>query len=192
MTTSCAPRRRVIRRCLLIVAGIACATACTTACTTDGVLSTPTTTTSTTTTSSTTTSTTTTVPPTTTPPPLVTTGASVLVANASSVDGAAAVLTDDLRTAGFTVADPTNGFGIDADLATSKIYVAAGGEDVARSISRLMGGVPLFEMPTPVWVSGGSATLGDATVVVMLGRDLAGLHLGEMAPVFGATTTTAG
>jgi hypothetical protein len=28
-------------------------------------------------------------------------------------------------------------------------------------------------MPVPVWITGGPAALGEATVVVMLGRDLA-------------------
>jgi len=48
-------------------------------------------------------------------------------------------------------------------------------------VSRLMGGVQMLRMPTPAFISGGSATLNGATVLVMLGNDLAGKHLGEMA-----------
>ena len=109
------------------------------------------------------------------------------MANASGVDGAAAVLSADLAALGFLLRDPTNGFGVDADLATSKIYVVAGAEIVAASVSRLMGGIPVYVMPTPVWIVGGAATLGDVNVLIMLGHDLAGKHLADMIPV--PTTT---
>lgn len=171
------PRRSLVLRCLLVGLLVAVPVACKSG---RGERTTPSTTTTTSTTS-TSTSTTTTLPPTTTTEALVTTGAAVLVANASAANGAAGVLTDDLRAAGFTVGDPTNGFGPEASLAVSKIYVIAGSEAVAKSISRLMGGVTVAPMPTPAWISGGTARLKDATVLVMLGNDKAGKHLAEMA-----------
>ncbi len=147
--------------------------------------STVTTTTSSALTSSTTTATTTTVPPTTTPPtttePLVTEGGIVMVANASGVDGAAKSLTQELAELGFITREGTNAAGIDEELAASKIYVIAGSEAVAQSISRLMGGLPVERMPTPAWIKGGTAGLGDANVLVMLGHDLAGTPLAEIA-----------
>ncbi|MEQ1702312.1 MAG: hypothetical protein ABMA25_19550 [Ilumatobacteraceae bacterium] len=52
---------------------------------------------------------------------------------------------------------------------------------MAESISRLMGGLPISRMPTPAWINGGTAGLGDATVLVMLGHDLAGTRLADMS-----------
>lgn len=144
-----------------------------------------TTTSSTTTSSTTSTTTTTTMPPTTMPPtttePLATEGGIVMVANASGVNGAAKALTQELAALGFATREGTNAAGIDEELATSKIYVIAGSEAVAQSISRLMGGVPVERMPTPAWIKGGTAGLGDANVLVMLGHDLAGTPLTDIA-----------
>lgn len=141
----------------------------------------PTTTTSTTT-STTTTSTSTTTSTTTTTIPTITEGAVVLVANASGIDGAAARLSDQLGQLGFHMARATNAAGNEASLATSKVYFLPAGEAVARSVARKMGNLPLFPMPTPAWITGGTAALGDATVLVMLGSDIAGKNLGELTP----------
>lgn len=135
---------------------------------------------SSTTSSSTSTTTSTTLPPTTTTEPLVVAPGVVKVANASGIDGAAGRLSGEFGALGFAVRDATNAAGIDKDLETSKIYVIAGSEPVAQSISRLMGGVPVSRMPTPAWISGGTAGLEDATVLVMLGHDLAGIALVDM------------
>lgn len=124
--------------------------------------------------------TTTTIPPSTTEA-VVTTGGIVKVANCSDVNGAAGVLTDEIAARGFETREATNGAGIDKALEVSKIYVVPGSEAVARSLSRLMGGVELFEMPTPAWIKDGTAGLGDATVLVMLGHDRAGKRLADMA-----------
>jgi hypothetical protein len=122
----------------------------------------------------------TTTPPTTTQPP-VTEGGIVKVANCSDVNGAAGVLSDELAGLGFEMRKATNGAGLESTLDTTKIYVVPGAEAVARSISRLLGGVELFAMPVPAWIQDGTAGLGDATVLVMLGHDLAGKHLADMA-----------
>lgn len=107
-------------------------------------------------------------------------GGIVKVANASGVNGAAGELTDAFAALGFTTAGPTNAAGIDEDLAESKIYVIAGSEAVAASVSRLMGDLPVSLMPTPAWIKDGTAGLGGATVLVMLGHDLAGTALADM------------
>ncbi len=116
---------------------------------------------------------TTTDPPTTTTEPLITQGATVMVANASNVDGAASRLTDKLRAAGFTCQGAVTADGIERDLATTKVYVKPGSEDVARSVSRFLGDVPVAYMPTPISIKGGPINLGSATIVVMLGADKA-------------------
>ncbi len=152
-------------------------TPATTTTTTSTVPPTTTTTTTippTTTTSSTTT--TTTIPPTTTSTtiPLITEGAVIIVANASGITGAAALLTQELGALGFHLGDPTNGAGIEEELDTSKVYYLPAGADVATSVGRVMGNILVTRMPVPVWITGGPAKLGDATVVVMLGKDIAG------------------
>jgi hypothetical protein len=123
----------------------------------------------------------TTLPATTTTEPLVIAGAIVKVANCSDVNGAAGVLTDEFANLGYEVRKATNGAGADGNLEVTKIYVADGAEAQARSISKLMGGVDLYQMPVPAWIAGGSEELGDANVLIMLGRDKAGKRLLEMA-----------
>lgn len=132
-------------------------------------------------TSSTSSTTTTTLPPTTTTEPLVLTGAIVMVANCSSKNGAAAFLSTDLAAFGFTMGPATNGFGPDSKLATSKIYAKPGSEEVAATLSRLLDDIPVLRMPTPAWVTGGTEAIGATSILVMLGNDLAGKHLGEIA-----------
>ena len=123
------------------------------------------------------TTTTTTSAPTTTLLPLVLDGGVVRVANATAIEEAAQRLTDELASLGFALDKPTNSAGKDEELITSKIYVKAGSEGTAESISYLMGGIEILRMPTPAWIFGGTAALGDTTVLVMLGSDLAGSPL---------------
>lgn len=132
-------------------------------------------------TSPTTSTTSTTLPPTTTTEPYVLVGAIVMVANCSSKNGSAAQLTSDLAAFGFTMGVPTNGFGPDSKLATSKIYAKPEAEAVAKSLSRLLDNIPIERFPTPAWVTGGTEAIGATSILVMLGNDLAGKHLGEIA-----------
>jgi hypothetical protein len=105
----------------------------------------------------------------------------VKVANGSGVDGAAGQLSDELAALGFQTRKATNAAGPDEDLQVSKIYVIGGSEPVAESVSRMMGGIEMLRMPTPAWITDGTAGLEDATVLVMLGHDLAGTKLADMA-----------
>ncbi|MCE9620786.1 MAG: LytR C-terminal domain-containing protein [Actinomycetia bacterium] len=123
------------------------------------------------------TTTTTTLPQTVTTLPLELAGGVVKVANATEVEEAAQQLTNELAGVGFAVAEATNSAGKDEELSTSKIYVKAGSEAVAQSVAYLMGGIEVLRMPTPAWIFGGTAALGDTTVLVMLGSDLAGSPL---------------
>lgn len=118
---------------------------------------------------------------TTTTEPFVLDGAIVMVANCSSKNGAAALLSTDLAAFGFTMGPATNGFGPDSKLATSKIYAKPGSEEVADTLSRLLDDIPVLRMPTPAWVTGGTEAIGATSILVMLGNDLAGKHLGEIA-----------
>ncbi len=117
--------------------------------------------------------TTTTSPPTTTTAPLVTEGAVVLVANATKVPGGAGRLTNELNKLGYHTTDPTNAAGNEEMLDATKIYFLPAGEAVATGLAALLG-VPLARMPTPAPITDATAGLGEATVLVMLGKDFAG------------------
>ncbi len=119
------------------------------------------------------TATTTTMPPTTTTTlPIVTTGAIVKVANAAGVPGAAGRFTQILQGLGYPVENPTDAAGYEIRLDVSKVYYKPEAEKAAKRMARLMG-VEAFPMPTPVPILEANAALGDSTIVVMLGRDLA-------------------
>ncbi len=118
-------------------------------------------------------STTTTSTTTTTTIPLITEGAVAIVANASGVNGAARILTDEFDCARLPHGRRDEHGGLEEKLDVSKVYYLPAGADVATSIGRIMGGVVVTRMPVPVSITGRPARLGDATVVVMLGQDLA-------------------
>lgn len=117
--------------------------------------------------------TTTTSPPTTTTIPLVTEGAAIIVANATNVEGGAANMTERLAAAGYHMGTATNTAGSEEFRDTTLVYFLPGGEAVATSVAMVMG-VSIARMPTPAPINGATAGLGDATVLVMLGRDLVG------------------
>lgn len=133
--------------------------------------------TSSTTTSSTTSTTTTTTTPPTTTIPLVTEGASVIVANAAGVPGAAAETSNALGALGFVMGEATNAAAWDEMLDVTKIYARPEATAVAESLSRVLGGVAVERMPTPAPIVGANEALGDSGVIVMLGKDLAGKPL---------------
>lgn len=183
MTEPPVASRSFARHCALVLLLIGSAVACKSSRENVG----PTTSPSTTTTTSTTTSTTSTTTTTTTTPPTTTTTIAVVVeggvlkvANASGVDGAAGKLTLELAALGFQTREPTNAAGADESLDVSKVYVKPGSEAVARSVAALMGGLEVLAMPTPAWIKGATEALGDATVLVVLGHDLAGTDLAAM------------
>jgi LytR cell envelope-related transcriptional attenuator len=118
-------------------------------------------------------------------------GATVVVANASRVDGAAGVLTTALNAEGFTMGDPTNAGGAEPKLDISKIYQDPANPQalpVAQYLASLMGGIEVAVMPVPPPVQDGALAEG-VTVLVMLGSDKAALTLEQMGV---PTTTIAG
>ena len=139
--------------------------------------------TTTSTTSTTTTTTTTTIPPTTTTTsPLVVDNAVVMVANASGVDGAASTLLTEFAARGYATAKAVNAAGLEEELDISKVYYLAEGEAAARSIAAVMGDLVVAPMPTPAWIVGATEALGEANVLIMLGRDLAGDRIPGISP----------
>jgi hypothetical protein len=120
----------------------------------------------------------TTLPPettTTTLAPINKTGYKMVVANASGVGGSAGQLTIALQGQGFIVEPATNSAAERRGLETTVVYYLAGNEPNATSVARTLGGVCIEPMPTPVPTE--RATLGEASVLVLLGKDLAGKPL---------------
>jgi LytR cell envelope-related transcriptional attenuator len=124
--------------------------------------------------------------------------AKVVVANASGQKGAAANATQELQTVGFVTGEPTDAFGPEKTIAMTKVYYVAGAELTAASVAQVFSSaaapILTFTMPAPIPVKG--ATIGDATVLVMVGTDLANKPLPAIAAATPdtsvATTTTIG
>jgi hypothetical protein len=134
-----------------------------------------------------------TAPPTATAAPTtavyVTEGASVMVTNASRVDGAAGRMSERLAAVGFTMVEPGN-YSL-GTLETTKIYQDPTNPQalaVAESLKTAFGGgdIEIVEMGAPPPVDTGDA-LG-ATVLIAMGNDTADKTLDELQ---GITTTTA-
>ena len=136
-----------------------------------------------------TTATTLSIATTTTTTPLTTQGATVIVANVSNQNGAAAGMSRALEAVGFTLGEPTNGSAGVGQLEQTVIYfdpAQPSAQAVAESVSRVLGGVAsISAVTTPPPVESGD--LGGAGVLVMLGVDKAGKTLEELSP----TATTA-
>jgi hypothetical protein len=112
----------------------------------------------------------------------------VIVANASNVNGSAAQMTRALEVVGYTMGEPTNKGASVGQLETSVVYFDAAvpnAENVAGSVARSLGGVDSIA-PVAVPAPTESGELGGAGVLVMLGVDKAGKTLDELT---GATTT---
>jgi hypothetical protein len=120
----------------------------------------------------------------------VTEGASVMVTNASRVDGAAGRMTERLTAVGFTTVEPGN-YSL-GTLEVTKIYHDPANPQalpVAESLKAAFGGgdIEILELGSPPPVDGGDA-LG-ATVLVAMGNDVADKTLEELQGI--TTTTTA-
>ncbi len=118
----------------------------------------------------------------------ITAGALVLVANSSHQNGVAKTLSSALAGLNFTMGTPVTG---SAKVAATKIQYKSGdavAQQVAQSIAVLMGvTAPVEVIGTPVALKD-PTTLGDATVLVLLGDDKANKTLAQMTG--GASTAS--
>jgi len=125
---------------------------------------------------------------TTTMPARVTDGASVIVANANSVNGSAGDMTDEIEGVGYSVESPVNASGGDRDdsivLYDSSV---AGSQEIAQSVARDLGGLSVEETSPPVPTESGD--LSGAGVLVVLGNDEAGQTIEALS---GASTDDTG
>lgn len=135
------------------------------------------------------TTTTTAAAPTTTVP-AITTGTKVQVANASSVDGAAARMSTAVGGKGFEMAEPVSA---SEKLEISKVLYNADDPAalaVATSLAALFGGIEVAPQGPPVPVASGNWAEGSG-VVLMLGNDSASKTLAEISGVPTTGTTIA-
>ena len=113
----------------------------------------------------------------------VTEGATVVVANASGVDGAAGRLSERLAVVGYDMAEATNSADTVSNLATTQIYYDPAVEAalaVAESLQQALGGgdIEVLEVSVPALTSSGE--LGEASVLVLMGDDVADKTLDEL------------
>lgn len=133
------------------------------------------------------------IPVETTTPPVVLTAFKVQVANASGVSGSAGLLTTELQGKGYIVQPAINKSEITPRQTTTVVYYLLGSEAPAAQVARELGGVATSPMPTPIPTETGS--LGEASVLILLGTDLAGkplaiLSSGAASSAIVVTTTT--
>lgn len=112
---------------------------------------------------------------------LARTGYKVLVANASGVSGSAGQMSTALQAQGFIVQQPaTNAAETVGKQSVTVVYYVPGYESGAAAVSQVLGGVSTQPVATPAPVESGD--LGEATVLVLLGSDLAGKLLPGALP----------
>ncbi len=129
-------------------------------------------------------------PPTTTTEPvpaLVTEGASIIVANASHIDGSAGRMTEQLASLGFSMG--TAGNSTEGQLEETKIYYEASipaAQEVAISVGNALGGaVTVEQLPTPPPIDTGE--MADSGVLIALGKDKAGNTIAQLNPALAAS-----
>lgn len=124
--------------------------------------------------------------------PVVLTAFKVQIANASGVSGSAGLLTTEMQGRGYIVQPAINKSEITPKQTVTVVYYLLGSEAPAAQVARDLGGVATSPMPTPIPTETGS--LGEASVLVLLGTDIAGKPLsilsGGAAPAVVVTTTT--
>ena len=135
---------------------------------------------------------------------IVLTAFKIQIANASGIAGSAGQLTTELQGRGYIVQPALNKSEITPKQTVTVVYYLLGSETSAAAVAKELGGVAVAAMPEPVPTETGK--LGEASVLILLGTDIAGIPLpavstavapvapvvtiAPVAPV--APTTTAG
>lgn len=113
---------------------------------------------------------------------LVTDGASIVVANASGINGAAGRMSDAIAIVGFDTGGAANSS--EGQLAASKVYYDpdnASAKAVADSLREALGGgdIQVLELTVPAPIDDPDA-LGDASIILAMGNDIADRKLDEL------------
>jgi hypothetical protein len=116
-----------------------------------------------------------TIPVETTSAPVVLTAFKVQIANASGVSGSAGLLTTEMQGRGYIVQPAINKSEITPKQTATVVYYLLGSEAAAAQVAKDLGGVATAPMPTPIPTE--TASLGEASVLVLLGTDIAGKPL---------------
>jgi hypothetical protein len=126
------------------------------------------------------------------PTTLVLTSFKIQVTNASGISGSAGQLTTELQGRGYIVQPANNKSEITPKQTVTVVYYLLGSEQAAAAVANALGGVGIAAMPAPIPTESGN--LGEATVLILLGTDLAGKPLGAAVsvPVVPAVPTTTG
>ena len=104
----------------------------------------------------------------------------VQVANASKISGSAGQLTTELQGRGFIVQPALNANDATPKQSTTVVYFLPGSEAQAALVAAELGGVATAAMPSPIPTDSGN--LGEASVLILLGTDIAGKPLGTPVP----------
>lgn len=112
---------------------------------------------------------------------LVKTAFKVQITNASGISGSAGQLTTELQGRGYIVQPANNKSEITPKQTVTVVYYLLGSEGAAATIANELGGVGIAAMPEPIPTESGK--LGEASVLILLGTDLAGRPLGSGAAV---------
>jgi len=106
---------------------------------------------------------------------VVLTAFKVQVANASGVSGSAGLLTTELQGRGYIVQPALNKSEVTPRQTTTVVYYLLGSEAAAAAVAAELGGASTAPMPAPIPTETGN--LGEASVLVLLGTDIAGKSL---------------
>ena len=112
---------------------------------------------------------------------IVMTAFKVQIANASGIAGSAGQLTTELQGRGFIVQPAMNKNEITPKQTVTVVYYLLGSEAAAAAVAKELGGVAVAAMPAPIPTETGG--LGEASVLIVLGTDIAGIPLLPSAAV---------
>ena len=104
----------------------------------------------------------------------------IQVANASKVSGSAGQLTTELQGRGYIVQPAVNASEITPKQTATVVYYLPGSEGQAALVAAELGGVATAIMPAPIPTEGGK--LGEASILILLGTDVAGKPLASPVP----------
>jgi hypothetical protein len=104
----------------------------------------------------------------------------IQVANGSKVSGSAGQLTTELQGRGYIVQPAVNASEITPKQTATVVYYLPGSEGQAALVAAELGGVATAIMPAPIPTEGGK--LGEASILILLGTDVAGKPLASPVP----------
>ena len=104
----------------------------------------------------------------------------IQIANASKIAGSAGQLTTELQGRGYIVQPAMNSSETTPKLTVTVVYYLPGSEAQAAIVAAELGGVATAVMPAPIPTETGK--LGEASILILLGTDVAGKPLASPVP----------